>query len=407
MRSLARGTLVLLALGAGAGCAEDPLGSRPLPLEELPRPLTAAEREVITASNGFAFGLLREVNGGEVGENVFLSPLSASMALAMTTNGARGATQEAMRATLGFGQLALPEMNRSYRGLLDLLTDLDPKVDIRVANAIWYRQGFPLESGFADTTRHYFDARVSALDFAAPASVRTINEWVDRSTEGKIEKIIDGAIAGDVMLYLMNAIYFKGSWTDRFDPAKTRDADFTLGDGTTTRVRMMSGQAKYGYASGDAYDLIDLPYGNGAFSMTVLLPKPGRDVDEVVASLDAQAWNAALDRLARLEMHLSLPRFELEYEKGLNEALKALGMSIAFSPASDFTGMSSADPWIDAVLQKTFVEVNEEGTEAAAVTSVTMVTSAPPSVVVDRPFAFAIRERLSGTLLFVGKMERP
>ena len=407
MRSLARTTLTVLALGALAACEEDPIGSRTVPLERLPRPLTASEREIIGASNGFAFGLLREVNREEAGENVFISPLSASMALAMTTNGARGATEEAMRSTLGYGQLPLPEMNRSYDALMDLLTKLDPKVEIRIANAIWYRQGFPLENAFADTTRRYFDARVTGLDFAAPASVRTINDWVDRSTNGKIEKIIDGSIPADAMLYLMNAIYFKGTWTDRFDPAQTRDAEFTLGDGRTTRVKMMTRRSRYGYVPGDDYELIDLPYGNGAFSMTILLPKPGQDVDAVVASLDAQEWTDALARIGRLEMYLSLPRFKVEYEKGLNDALRALGMGIAFTPESDFTAMSPADPWIDTVLQKAFVEVNEQGTEAAAVTSVTMVTSAPPSITVDRPFAFVIRERLTGTILFTGKIEKP
>lgn len=402
--SLAR-SAALVSLALLAACGEAISG--PEPIEGLPRQLTAAEQQLVTASNGFAFRLLREVNRGEAGRNVFLSPLSASLALGMTANGARGPTLDAMRAALGFGQLSLSEIDRSYRGLIDLLTELDPKVDIRLANAIWYRAGFPLESAFADTTRRYFDARVSALDFRDPASVRTINGWVSQSTRGKIDEIIDGAIPGDVMLYLMNAIYFKGSWTDRFDPASTRDAPFTSGDGARSTVRMMSRSGRYGYARSPDYEMLDLPYGKGAFSMTVILPGPGKDADELLASLDADAWTQAIGRLAPTSLEVSLPRFKLEYRKSLSAALEALGMGLAFTPASDFTGISSADPWIDEVLQKTFVEVSEEGTEAAAVTSVVMVTSMPPSFRADRPFLFALRERFSGTILFIGKIEKP
>ena len=403
-RSIRR-PVALLALALLAAC-EDPIGSSK-PLEALPRPLTAGEREIIGASNRFAFDLLREVNRGEEGRNVFLSPLSASMALGMTMNGARGSTLDAMRSTLGFGTLPLGEIDRSYRSLIDLLTELDPGVDIRLANAIWYRSGFPLETAFADTTRRYFDARVTALNFADPSARTTINGWVKESTNGKIETIVDGPIPGDVMLYLMNAIYFKGSWTDRFDPARTTDATFTAGDGSRSTVRMMSGHARYGYGSGPEYEILDLPYGNGAFSMTVLLPRPGHDADALLASLDAQKWADAIQRLTPMSLDVHLPRFKLEYQKGLVPALRTLGMGIAFTPASDFTALSAGDPWIDQVLQKTYVEVNEEGTEAAAVTSVVMVTSLPPTVRVDRPFVFALRERFSGTILFMGKIERP
>ena len=388
-----------------AGC-EDPIGAENTPLDQLPRALTAAEREVITSSNRFAFGLLREVNRGETGMNVFISPLSASMALGMTANGARGPTLDAMKETLGFGATPLADVNASYKSLIDLLLHLDPKVDMRIANSIWYRTGFPVEQPFVDATRTFFGAQVTALDFANQASVGTINAWVDTNTNGKIKKLLD-AIQPNAVMYLINAIYFKGSWTSAFDRADTRDGTFTASDGSRVTAKMMSREGTYRFADRGDFQVVDLPYGNGAYSMTVLLPDQGKSVDALLAGLDSQKWSDIVSGLPEQRLTLSMPRFKVEYEKGLNDALRALGMGIAFSPASDFTAMSAADPWIDLVFQKTYVDVNEEGTEAAAVTGVVMVTSLGPEMTIDRPFVFAIREKFSGTILFMGKIERP
>jgi serine protease inhibitor len=404
-------TAALLGAFLLAGCEAAVIG--PEPLEELPRPLTVAERAVIASSNQFAFGLLREADREVGAENLFLSPLSASLALGMTMNGARGETFEAMRATLDFGSLSQHDINASYRSVIDLLRRLDPQVRMEIANSIWHRNTFPFHAAFFDTTRTYFDAEVAALDFDSPASVKRVNDWVEKATSGKIDSILDRIDAEDVM-YLINAIYFKGSWTNRFDPSRTQDAPFHDASGTrsTRTVKMMRRDGPILYYRGTDLEAADLPYGNGAYSMTVLLPNRGSDVSATLGSLDPARWSAIVDGLAQSSMGIALPKFRLEHEQGLNDVLTALGMGRAFGydgPA-DFNGMSprGSDLVITKVLQKTYVDVDEEGTEAAAVTNVGVgVTSLPATFTVDRPFVFVIRERFSGTILFVGKVVKP
>ena len=383
-------------------------GAARKPLTALPRELSAAERSVISASNRFAFGLLREVDRADTASNVFISPLSASMALGMTLNGARGATRDEMRATLGFGTTPMDEVNASYRSLIDLLRGLDRGVEMRIGNSIWARQGYPFEEAFFQTGRKYFDAEVSTLDFGAPSAPATINAWVDRSTNGKIKTIVT-SIPGNVVMYLINAIYFKGAWTEPFDPRMTRQAPFTRADGTRQQVRMMNRKAPVRHLSGPDFQAVDLPYGRGAFSMTVVLPAQGTDLDALVARLDAERWQEWTGKFTEGEMDVYLPRFRIEYEKALNSSLQALGMVTPFGAGADFTGLSprGLGLHISEVKQKTFVEVNEEGTEAAAATSVSIVESLGPTFRADRPFLVVIRERLSGTILFMGKIGAP
>jgi serpin B len=397
-----------------AACAGDPAapGGPAKQLTALPRDLTAAEAEVIAGSNDFAFGLLREVNAANADSNVFISPLSASMALGMTMNGAAGATLDEMRSTLGFGTLPLAEVNGSYKSLIALLRGLDEQTDFRIANSIWYRDSFPFDERFFATTRDYFDATVQGLDFADPASVDTINRWVNEGTNGKIPTIVE-EIPEYMVMYLINAIYFKGSWRDRFDPAGTRDEPFRSRGGASTPVKMMRNDGEFGYYEDDGLQAVDLPYGNGAFTMVVVLPRDGDDVNELTAALTADRWTAITAGLGKSEGEVFLPKFKLTFEQTLNDALRALGMPTAFvEGGADFTAMSPRGRalFISEVLQKTFVDVNEEGTEAAAATSVGVgVTSAPARFLfrADRPFLFAIRERLSGTILFVGKIVTP
>jgi serpin B len=411
MRSTSRRVASLLGIALlAAACGEPIVGPEPEALKELPRALTAAERGVIASSNQFAFGLLREADRERAGKNLFLSPLSASLALGMTMNGARGETFDAMRGALAFGSLSQHDINASYRGLIDLLTDLDPKVQMEIANSIWHRDTFPFEATFFDTTRTYFDAEVAGLDFDSPASIARINDWVKTKTSGKITDIVD-TIDRRTVMFLVNAIYFKGSWTQRFDPSATHDAPFfdAAGQRVLRTVKMMRRDGPIRHYSGAGFEAVDLPYGNGAFSMTILLPNRGGDAGAVLASLDAAKWGQVVDGLAERQMGIAMPRFRLEYEQHLVESLKALGMGRAFDGA-DFSGMSprGRELFISDVLQKTFVEVNEEGTEAAAVTKVEVgVTSLPATFTVDRPFVFAIREKFSGTILFMGKIVEP
>jgi serine protease inhibitor len=387
---------------------------RPQPeLKSLPRALSVGEQELITASNEFALSLLREMVRHDPKPNVFISPLSASMALGMAMNGARGETLDGMRTALGFEGLDLQQINESYRSLIDLLLGLDRGIDVSVANSVWARSGFPFHDSFFQTTRTYFGAEVATLDFATPAAPATINAWVHRSTKGKIPTIVPDVLPPDVVMYLINAIYFKGAWRDRFDPSRTADASFTLDDGSQATVKMMNREGDIGlrWDHQAGVHIGELPYGRGAYVMTLILPELGNTVDAVIEQLTPERWAAWTRDLVPSRGTVGLPRFRIEYETIMNEPLIALGMRSAFGdPGTDFTGMSplGRDLYITEVKQKTFVDVNEEGTEAAAATSVGVgVTSLPPGIRLDRPFLVAIRERLSGTILFLGRIGDP
>ena len=391
---------------AAAACS-DTSGPAVDPITELPRALTTSEQALISASNVFGFDLVARVVAADSRPNIVLSPLSASMALGMTLNGAEGGTFDAMRGSLGFGSLTQEEINASYRSLIDLLQDLDPTVRFEIANAIWAREGVPFHQSFFDAVAAAFDASAESRDFSDPATLAAINAWVEDHTDGLIDTIVEELDPALVML-LVNAIYFDGAWSTQFDPADTRTDSFTREDGSTVSVDMMSlsdVEARLGYAPG--YTAAELPYGGGAFSMVLVLPDDARDW---LASVDASAWDALVAGLTTQELDLlSLPKFTLTYDGYLNDALQAMGMDPAFQPGADFTRMSPIGDQlcIDFVRQKTFIEVDERGTRAAAVTSVGVGAVSFSGFVVDRPFVFAIRERLSGTILFAGLVGDP
>ena len=407
-----RGLFVLAALTAACNDPAGPEGRTPR-ITELPRTLSTGEQHVISASNAFGFSLLRELDRTRADSNIFMSPLSASMALGMTMNGAEGETFDQMRQALAFGSASREEINASYRSLIELLRALDPKVDFRIANSIWYRATFPFEPAFLDEARQYFDARVAGLDFNAPSAVPTINDWVSSATNGKIKDIVEGPIDADVVMYLINAIYFNGSWTARFEKNQTRPDQFTTIDGTTAPIEMMKKTDTLLVAQTADMQVVELPYGGGAYAMTILLPRQGKSIGDVLSSLSPETWASALAFATAGEVELYLPKFKLRWEAKLNDQLQALGMELPFQGGlADFTRMSPEGDrlYINTVKQKSYVDVHEEGTEAAAVTSVEIkvVCACGPNVIrVDRPFVFAIRERLSGTILFMGKIVRP
>lgn len=402
--------LALLSCLQPVACGDSPTGPDPVQrITELPRPLSGAEEVVIGAGNRFAFDLAGRVVRPD--SNVFVSPLSASMALGMTMNGAEGETWSQMRETLGFGELSEEEIDASYRDLLELLTGLDPSVEIAIGNSVWITEGFPVLASYQDAVREFFDARVETLDFAAPGAAETINAWVRGVTRNLIDGIVQDPIDPDIVVFLINAIYFKGSWTTQFDPDHTAPAPFHLADGSQVEVPTMQARDVPAlYARTPDYVAADLPYGGEAFAMTVVVPSEERGLQALVDDLNEGAWLDLLDGLEEVEdLTVRLPRFELEYERRLNEDLEALGMTDAFDPGrADFSRMTPGGGiWVDEVKQKAFVHVNEEGTEAAAVTSVAMAESEPPTLRADRPFLFAIRERLSGTILFLGTLVDP
>ena len=403
-----RGATVVATV-AVLGCG-DPITGPGEPITELPRQLSTSEAQLIGAGNAFGVDLLRQIYAATPDSTVFLSPLSASMALGMTLNGAAGETYAQMHDVLGFGDMTLEEIDASYSALIDLLGGLDPRVQFGLGNAIFHRDTFVMETPFLDDVREYFDARVEGLDFDAPSAVPTINAWVSDATEGRIDEIVEAPIDPLTVAFLINAIYFKGDWTAEFDPADTYTGPFHLADGGTQDVRLMSKEDSLGYRSDGGWQAVEMPYGGGAWAMTVAVPLEGSTLDDVVADLDAILDPSATWEERPIEIHL--PRFELDWERKLNDDLNALGMIDAFSDVkADFTPMyrhAIRDGLhVEQVKQKTFLKVDEVGTEAAAVTVVEVQLECagcggPQVMKADRPFLIAIRERLSGTVLFVG-----
>lgn len=398
-----------------SGPAEEPRGPGDL------RPLVAAEQQAVAASNSFAFGLLREMATADPGTNLVVSPYSATAALAMTMNGAAGATRREMQQALGFGDVPTGEANATFRTLTARLLGADPKVTIGVANAVWAMEGFALRAGFVDTARTFYDATARTVRFGTAEATRTINQWANDATRGRIPKVFEeGEPDGDTRAVLANALYFLGQWTTRFDPSRTAPRPFATARGGSVAVPTMSASELPIRLGGDAtVQVAELPYGSGAYAMTVLLPAPGTSVETLARGLDAARWSTLVTTLRDARMDVALPKFTLEGRRTLNRPLQTLGMRAAFDPnRADFSALSAGcragasapggDCHISDVFQNIFIRVDEQGTEAAAVTVVTIrVTSAPPVFAVDRPFLFAIRERQTGAVLFLGRITDP
>lgn len=381
--------------------------------------LSAAEIEQVEGlGRSFDFNVFKQVveedaEGGNPG-NVFISPESLRIALMMAYNGAAGDTSEAMAGVLGVEELSLEEANQRMSTLLKVLQSAGEGALVEIADSLWGKKGLEFKQDFIERNKEYYDAEVREITTAGE-----INDWVDEKTHGKITEIVDD-IDPLTIMFLINAIYFKGAWSEPFDASLTEERDFTLQDGTKKKVPLMSQSGEYRYMENDLFQAVELPYGEeGKVSMYVLLPKEGLDLGRFVDELDGESWDGWMNEMSKREGDVSIPKFTMEYEKQLNSALQALGMEVAFDPEkADFSNMISTDDlgenvYISNVLQKTFVDVNEEGTEAAAVTSVEMAMTAAPveeerfQMVVDRPFFLTIRNNETGTLLFMGLIVDP
>jgi serine protease inhibitor len=401
--------VALLALLPLAACSETtgPAGGAD-PITTLPRALTDQEIEVVARTAEFGLELVREVVARDERPNVILSPLSASMALGMTLNGAAGTTFEAMRGTLGFDQLSQADINEAYRGLIALLTSLDPAVEISLANSVWANQDVDFRTSFMDAVQDAFHAQVESRDFTDPATLAAVNAWVDEQTLGRIPTILSD-LDPDLVMLLINAVAFDARWSTAFDPADTRRQTFTRGDGSTVQVDMMtSDELEIPLGGGIDYQAAELPYGGGPFGMVVIVPQGPGTVADFVAGLDVARFDQILGGLAPRKVDLlALPRFTLRYDALLNDALGAMGMVEAFYPGADFSNLADGPLCIDFVRQKTFIEVDEAGTKAAAATAVGIGPTSFNGLIADRPFVLAIRERLTGTLLFAGVVGDP
>ncbi len=417
MRKTSLITLAILLGVFALTCSQKPIepANRTGPEVPIKYTITQADKDLAGSANNFGFKLFKAINeDGYQDSSLFISPLSVSMALGMAYNGAGGETREAIGRTLELPDLPLEEINASYKNLISFLMSLDPDVVFQIANSNWIRKGFPVKQEFLDLNRDYFNAVVRELDFNDPQAADIINAWVEEKTNGKIKDIIQPPIDPLIIMYLINAIYFKGAWTYEFDPENTEDRPFYLANGTTIDCPTMTIKAKFGYYYDDDVMVVDLPYGNDKFSMTIFLPPYQTDINTLIADFTRDNFDSWCANLSRDSINLFMPKFKLERAYGLKNIIKSLGMEVAFYPeTADFTNINEiADLYISDVKHKTFVEVNEEGTEAAAVTVVTMsTTSVGPEqeifVYVDRPFLFVIRDNVSNSILFMGKIMEP
>lgn len=398
--------MICLLMFLSVYCDKD-FSTTSIPKPEI-RELTALEKTQVESSNKFGLKLFQKMVEVEPDTNLFISPLSVSLALGMTYNGAATTTEQAMHQTLEYGNLSNDEINEAYKNLMTMLLQLDPEVIFKIANSIWYRQNFEVLQSFIDVNKTYFDAEVNALDFNSPEAVEIINGWVKEKTHDKIEEIID-RIDPLTVMFLINAIYFKGTWTYQFDPELTFDDEFHLSDDTVVPCKMMHQENDFQYSNNDTFEAIDLPYGNGQFSMTIILPHHGKSIDSLIAEITPEKWVQWMGTFSEKQLTLQMPKFTLEYELKLNDVLTAMGMGIAFSNDADFSGINGIGGLlISQVKHKTFLKVDEEGTEAAAVTMVEVgYTSMGPIMRVDRPFLCVIHEKESGTILFIGKIAHP
>lgn len=385
------------------------------PKSELPVSDNSAsiDTKLVSANTKFGFNLFSQLLVQDNKKNIFVSPSSVALALAMTYNGADGSTQEAMAKALELQGLNLQQVNSNYAELKTSLENPDPEVTLNIANSLWADQNVNLKSDFIRNNQEFYQAKVTNLNLADSETPNKINSWVKENTQGKIDKIVD-KIDPNQVLFLLNAIYFKGSWKQEFDQEKTAQLPFYLSSGEEKQHPMMSQSGEYKYYESEKFQAVSLPYGqSGRVSFYVFLPKQNSDLNSFYESLNAANWEKWMSQFAFREGSVRLPRFKMDYETTLNDALSALGMEEAFTDNANFSEMGS-NLKISQVKHKTFVEVNEEGTEAAATTSVGIqLTSAqlpsqqPFNMIVDRPFFCAIRDNQTGTVLFMGSIVEP
>jgi serpin B len=379
-----------------------------------------SEPKAVRTANDFGFELLKRLHAQREDDraNIFISPLSVSMSLGMLMNGAGGETFDAMGHTLGLEGLTVDEANVGYKDLSELLLRLGSSVELRLANHSWLDESFQVRRDYRSRVEVFFDAAIENVRFEEPSMAGTINGWVGETTGGRISELVTPDEFRGLVALLVNSVYFEGKWADPFDPAETVMIGFLQADGSTVNVPTMRQEldARVGGGEdyGEDYVAVDLPYGGQAFSMTVVVPLGESTLSGLVEEMDDARWRELIDALrgeARTEVRL--PRFELAYEKVLNDVLKAMGMGVAFDGSNaDFGWLMGnqslgAVPHIGWMKQKTFLRVDEEGTETAAATGTAFAAEGNPVLQADRPFLFAIREKESGAILFLGTVTDP
>jgi serine protease inhibitor len=400
-------SLILILSGCDLFTSADHTGKSD---RELPRELSAQEQLVAEASNNFSFELLKMLHEKEGDQPFFVSPLSISTAFAMALNGAGGDTYEQMRDFFGYDGMTNEEINQAYFDLIELLTTLDPKVVMNIANSVWVREDFQVLEEFLERNRTFFDAKVTRLDFSKPEAPDIINAWINEKTKGLIEEMID-QIDPLVVMYLINAIYFNGDWTVQFDPEETKERRFYLDDGTTTEIPMMTGRHAFRHYFGDDWTALDMWYGDAGFSFTALMPAEGT-LEESVSNLTQSRFNSITGSLQQDTINVFVPKFELDYEiDDFPFDLTDMGLTLPFDPwEADFSRITDLQQiYISDVMHRAVIKLDEEGSEAAAVTVIEFRELSNigggkiyPTIRLDRPFLFFIRENSTNTILFMG-----
>ena len=372
----------------------------------------AEQAKPAAANTGFAFDLLKQIAAEQPNANVFVSPFSVSSVLQMVANGAAGETKMEMQRVLKTSGLPPATLNAACKNL-DQSLNSQTNVILDLANAIWYQDGVRLKPGFVLPNQNFFSAKLAAVNFGKPESAQTINDWADKSTRGKIKEVVRWPFPPRTRLVLANAIYFKGSWEHPFDTNQTRPQVFHSPSGKK-QVPMMRQRGHFSYQAGDGFQAVQLPYAGGRLQMHLFLPATNSSPAKLLASLNGETWrNKIRPQFMDREGTLALPRFKMEYEVLLNDPLKALGMRSAFSSAADFSAMADEPLFVSEVKQKSYVDVNEEGTEAAAVTVGIIRATAilrpqePFEMIVDRPFLFVIVDDQTKSILFMGVVYEP
>ncbi|MEM8830629.1 MAG: serpin family protein [Cyanobacteria bacterium P01_G01_bin.19] len=370
--------------------------------------------QLANVSNHFGFDLFDRLQQQQPAENIVISPNSIAIALAMAKNGTGGETETEMTRVLKLEQLEPTTVNTSYQKLIETLENADPNVELAIANSLWVNQNISLKNKFVNDAREFYEAKVTNLDFASFIARSKINNWVAKSTAEKIPTIVDSTSVEDA-LYLINAVYFQGMWTNKFDAKETREQPFYNPPNSPQTLAMMNQTGEYRYHENDLFQAVRLPYGKKEeLGMYIFLPKGTASLADLNQQLNFNTWQEWLSQMRSQQGNITIPRFKLEYEADLVKSLSQLGMKQIFNPSqANFSAMTDASVAVDTVKHKTFIEVNEEGTEAAAVTSIGIrITSATPqttpfNINVNRPFFFAIRDDITETILFMGNIIEP
>jgi len=396
---------ILMALPACELFDQDLVPDEPKKIE-----LRKKSAEIIEADQQFAFELFKQVYALSDEVNMMISPLSVSYALGMTYNGAAGTTLDAFNNVLHFGDLANQEVNESYKDLMDQLIHLDELVEFSIANSIWYKLGYPVLNKFITTNRDYFDAAVEELDFSDPGAVDIINGWIEDKTNDKIRDMLD-FIPSDAVMYLVNAIYFNAKWKYQFDPEDTFQGEFHLENGSSFDTDFMKINGSFNYSANEDFTAVELPYGDSTFSMLVMLPTGNSKLDDLVDKMDIDTWNNWFEFSTTQNVQIELPKFNYDFKDLLNDPLINLGLGVAFGGGADFSRITPGGGlYISRVIHQTFIDVQEEGTEAAAATIVEIreISAPVPTIFkADSPFLYVIRENSTSAIIFMGKVGKP